>query len=535
MKLLIVDDESRTRDLLKQYIPWEEIGISQVESAKNGLVALDVARTLRPDVILCDVRMPKMNGIEFAAAYRTEDASCQIIFLSGFSDKEYLKSAIHLKALSYIEKPVNLEEVRRTVEEAVQQRREEQKKAESHGLLQADPDRSLSILRQEMVRRLISNPEAGHALQALKHQDTFLLPTQGPYSVAVATLYWSPPDHPENPVKVQERMLDSLAKHPAFLARQVLPGFDADHFLVLLFPGAYGSSYQTGREWIDELLAELKHIAGPEIDLRVGVGGTARESGNIPSAYRQAVQAANLQFYTGGQLPLFADKLPQGESLNTDWEEIRRLREELRKGDNASVKLTIRRWTNRARTAQDGDIARVKDTFFQMLLAVMETAVQLGVAEQYENTERRYIWKEIDRLPSLDLLEEYLLSSVESFDTGSNDQSADSGKIREIIRFTHAHFHEKGFGIHAISEHVKLSETYLCSYFKKQRSQTIKEFITATRLDKAKELLREPDLKLFEVAVRLGFTDANYFTTFFKRYAGVTPSEYREKLHKRSL
>ncbi|KRF10058.1 hypothetical protein ASG89_00470 [Paenibacillus sp. Soil766] len=84
-----------------------------------------------------------------------------------------------------------------------------------------------------------------------------------------------------------------------------------------------------------------------------------------------------------------------------------------------------------------------------------------------------------------------------------------------MIRYIHAHFHEKGFTIGAIAEHVNLSETYLCFYFKKQKGQTVKEFISEFRVEKAKELLREQELKLYDIATRLGLADANYFTTFF--------------------
>ncbi|MFD1179127.1 response regulator [Paenibacillus puldeungensis] len=530
MKLLIIEDESRTRELLKKYVPWEEIGISQVECAKNGLSAMDVASALHPDIILCDVRMPKMNGIEFATAYRKQDSVSKIIFLSAYSDKEYLKSAIHLKAFSYIEKPINLDEVRKTVEEAVRLCEEEKKNFQAVGFLQQDLDRSLSILRQEMVRKLITNPSAGHALEALQKEDTFLLPIHGPYTAVAVSLFWIPPDHPDNPVTVQETILDMINRHSFFQTLKVLAGFDSKEFLVLLFPGYFGSSYRDGRETIERIQAEIKNIVSSTIEIRVGVGGTAQALLDIPEAYQQAVEASCLQFYGSGASPIFSDAPRVSVPLVTDWEEIRHLREDLRTGNIEKVKASIGRWTQHARSALDPDIVRVKDTFFQMLLAIMETAIQLNLAERSQSAERRYIWKEIDRLPSLDLLEEYLLSSVDSLDPESDSEETGKKKLREIIQYTHAHFHEKGFGIHAISEHVKLSETYLCSYFKKQCGRTIKEFITETRLQKAKELLCDPDMKLFEVASRLGFADANYFTTFFKRNTGMTPTEFREKV-----
>jgi len=119
IKILIVDDEKITRDSLEQFIPWAQLGISNVETAKNGFVALSLVKESKPDIILCDIRMPKMNGIEFVTKVREFDADCKIIFLSAHADKEYLKSAINLKAVSYIEKPILMEELKEVLRTTV--------------------------------------------------------------------------------------------------------------------------------------------------------------------------------------------------------------------------------------------------------------------------------------------------------------------------------------------------------------------------------------------------------------------------------
>src|SRR5690606_30108105 len=154
------EDEIRTREFLRNHIPWEELGIGEVDVARNGLQALEKAEDWRPNIIMCDVRMPKLNGIEFAQQYRKLDPECKLIFLSGFSDKEYLMSAINLKALTYIEKPIVVSEVRSVIETAVQLCREEKKKKDEESQLYANIDRSLPFLRQEMVRKLITQSDS---------------------------------------------------------------------------------------------------------------------------------------------------------------------------------------------------------------------------------------------------------------------------------------------------------------------------------------------------------------------------------------
>ena len=120
IKLLIVDDEIKTREGLRDFISWSELKIDTVQIACDGAEGLEVALEFNPDIIITDIRMSRMNGIDFATKCRTFLPNCKIIFISGYSDKEYLKSAIHLRAISYVEKPINIDEVIAAVSEAVE-------------------------------------------------------------------------------------------------------------------------------------------------------------------------------------------------------------------------------------------------------------------------------------------------------------------------------------------------------------------------------------------------------------------------------
>mgnify|MGYP000808781350 CR=1 FL=1 len=111
MKLLIVDDEELTRTGLVSSINWKALGIREVYQADDGLHGLEMARTYQPDIVLCDVRMPRMDGISMLQRIESFLPDTAAIFMSGYSDKEYLKAAIRLKAITYIEKPLDLKEV----------------------------------------------------------------------------------------------------------------------------------------------------------------------------------------------------------------------------------------------------------------------------------------------------------------------------------------------------------------------------------------------------------------------------------------
>ena len=117
--VLLVDDEKMPREVLKNHLPWESLRIGRVDVAEDGLQALEMARQHRPDIVVSDVKMPRMNGLELAQEIRTLHPDCQLVFLSGYTDKEYLKGAIKLRAASYVEKPIDLAELTAVLQEVV--------------------------------------------------------------------------------------------------------------------------------------------------------------------------------------------------------------------------------------------------------------------------------------------------------------------------------------------------------------------------------------------------------------------------------
>ena len=118
MKLLIADDEKLTREGICSLLDLKQYGITEVILADDGVNALTEARKHRPDILLTDVRMPRMTGVEMASLYLEEAPDTAVIFMSAYSDREYLKAAIKLKAVSYIDKPAEKKELEDAIKEA---------------------------------------------------------------------------------------------------------------------------------------------------------------------------------------------------------------------------------------------------------------------------------------------------------------------------------------------------------------------------------------------------------------------------------
>jgi len=136
MKVLVVEDEKLTREGILQIIPWSNLGITEVFAAEDGEEGLQKALEIRPDIIMADVRMPRMDGITMAFEIRREIKECRFIFISGYCDKEYLKSAIQLSAVNYIEKPIEpgeiVEALKRSILQVEKERRRKNLEEEYH-------------------------------------------------------------------------------------------------------------------------------------------------------------------------------------------------------------------------------------------------------------------------------------------------------------------------------------------------------------------------------------------------------------------
>jgi len=190
LKLLIVDDEDTTREGIVEKLPWKDIGIDQVEQADDGINALVVAYELSPDIVLTDVRMPRMDGVEMSFRIREKFPQCKIIFMSGYSDKEYLKCAIKLKAISYIEKPINLLELRSALETAVAVCVEEKRRYENEQELNHRLNAGIPLIRSELAL-LLTHP-AVQTVQLVENLKLacLSLPIGGFYTTLLIKFLW---------------------------------------------------------------------------------------------------------------------------------------------------------------------------------------------------------------------------------------------------------------------------------------------------------------------------------------------------------
>lgn len=397
LSALIVDDERMTRDTLRGMVPWAELGIDRVDTARDGMDALARVEERVPDLLVCDIRMPRMGGIEVAQIVRQRNPHCGIIFLSGYSEKEYLKAAIRLHAADYIDKPVNLPEIRAAVERNVRALRDRaDRSAEAERTRRALAD-AAPLLRTSLAAELVRHGQDRGALEA-RFEPQLIEPfLAGPVRAAVVELE---PAAGQAAEAVAEEVVRSL--NAVWAPGQAMAAWVAGSGRVgVVLAGAEASGEGAG----EVLAAAVERAAAGRARPWVGAGPAAGDARGVPGSWAGALAALAARFHGA---------------------------------------------------AADRRIARIK---------------------------------------------EYVL----------------------------AHHADPDLLVETVAAGVGLSESYLCTLFKQACGVTVKDHLTRVRIEKAKELLRETADKLQAVALQVGFRDANYFSTVFKREVGITPREWRER------
>lgn len=517
MRLLIVEDEQYTRDSLLELIQYKEMGVTDVQTACNGVSAYAIAAEAMPDILLCDIRMPRMDGLELARLLREQSNQLKIIFISGYADKEYLKKAISLQATGYVEKPIDIEELKTLLRKAAGQvlaEREEQQAEQKKTV----PGKVKSLVRQRLAAELTRVPVDVAALRGSYGQAYWTWPDVGSYLAACARFRWrGGMDYPAIENRLQHASaLCSARLSDALGEDNVLCGALSQECvaLVLRMDGCRASSPA-------ELLTGLHGtLSGGQSDGQVYIGYGKIQSllTAIPQGFLQAANAADWQQFIGAS----GARAYQPPGISEDSMRPGRVLESLVGGDPARARGEILALDESLRKRRCADLQEVRAHYGQLLGACV-------AAEQMISGEPPSL-NPADVLQRLDTLAEitrFLLSRIDNIFPEIALPKDIHPKVAHAITYIRANLADPMLSIQSIAAHLSLTENYLSALYKKETRKTINQSITDARIERAKRLL-EQDLKLYEVSRLAGYQDPNYFSVVFKKQTGVSPSTYRQ-------
>lgn len=537
-KVLLIDDEILVREAIAKRMKWAELGFELVASCENGKEAVEYIRQNQVDIVLTDICMPHMDGMDLSRWLYENFPEIKIIIFSGFSDFEYAKKAIRYRVSEYLLKPVTskeLTEVLLKIKEKLDALKQENLKKEVlYSKYKTYRKKEKVILSNAIFQLVMGTQDIRDSLEEMKALGICL--SSSCYRIVMLDV-----DDYSNFSEVNEKTKKEIALM-SFIVANISEEIVNEKNNGFCFQDSKNKVYlllQTNKpkEFLEvskKLCLRIQRLVKElvKVDLTVGMGLYVNRVEDFYLSYQSAKKAVDYRYLLGrrtlvdmelekDRLDLPIDYSKERQTLlegirYEEWEKIdffmdfirEKLKESMLSKSRAVIYLQeILRdiEENAGRTEED------RSEKGQKILRISE---QLADAESLKQ--------------ALDILSSYakdLSRSLLYFKQNANERQA-----RKALDYIEQNFSDKSLSLHTICHYLGISTSHFSSLFKEATGETFVEALVRIRMNKAKELLKESNLKNYEIAERVGFSDPHYFSISFKKMTGKTPTEYaREK------
>lgn len=536
LNAIIVDDERRTRDILLTRLPWKQIGFDSVKTAENGVAALALVENEQPDLILTDIRMPKMDGITLAGRVRARYPRCKLVFLTAYTDKELLKSAIRVQAVDYVEKPLELEEIERVIRRAQEEivaldsltfRKTE---SEYRALAVALCDRRYAgePLSQRAARLGFPGPATFVTVLAVSDRsDAALLePSLSAVARGIDARMISALSSSDASTLIAHFRLASpeQAAHLRVAVRTAVEkarGTPTSFFATV--GNAVSSLSEIAISYDEARSSAARRFFADEHSVRQTGRLLGRAHGSVPVRHtdQSSDHSAAAEGQSGGPCA-FDDEFPAA------------LLESLQAGMVDRAHAAVAAFHADAVGCGPMHVARARSMMDSVLDLMRRFAEErrLPWDRFHENSgldlgARTEPWELAGFFPTVRHFRAYADRLIDWMGEKSTKPNDTASEIRDFI-IAHLSDHELGVGL--IARRFLYTPSYVCSVFKRGTGRTVNRFITSKRVELAKSILRKSDELMQDAARMVGYDDPKYFTKVFKKEVGCTPTEYRRKI-----
>lgn len=510
VKVMLVDDEVLAIEHMRGLISWQSLGYEIVCTATRPAEALRLAGEHRPELVIADIVMPGMDGLALSKALLEEGTALKIVLLTSYKEFEYAKEALKLGVANYwVKHEMDAETVKRELG-GLREEIEGERRARKHdrGRLLVDWLGGRTLTDEQWRTATVGAGERYDRLQLLVLQPDRPFPVLPIAARAVDEL---PPEWPEDEA---DRLLAAVR-------------FLGGHYVLV-----YGDNAVRGegkmREELERKTAEavrtLEKLAGSTVSAALAYGLASRT--DVPRRLGEAMKLLEQAIFHGPRCLLRLNDVRREEDMAASpwaWEDdasaIRGLLAE-RKIKEAAEALSAA--FERAAKARDGD--GFADLCRQTVAALNRSRSQTGLPSLSEAREEEqaewtslagilaWFQAELDRLPAADA-----------------DRPAASRKVRQALDYLEMNYADPDIDADAVAREIGISRDHLRHVFKEETGKTVLDRLTDIRMERARRLLDEGALKVYEIAERVGYRNGQYFSQVFRKTTGMTPLEYMEK------
>ncbi|TYP71225.1 response regulator [Paenibacillus methanolicus] len=534
-KVIIVDDEAVVRDGLKNTITWSDHGFTLVGDYANGREALEAVEQHKPDLIISDISMPFMDGLELAAAVSACYPYIKMIILTGFDEFDYAQQALRLKVADFIVKPITAREIRELLDKARAEMDEEAKRREDMSRLQSQLKQSLPLLKERFLERLVING-LGRAEITERFAYFGLPPLSSMYVAMVVDI----DDFGDRESFDFDAFDEEMLRFAAFdIVSEICAGEGVIVFrtreerMVAVVYGIaeetalYDKAFRVAEQVRHEIERYLKFT------ITVGIGQACQSTERLPNSYRSALGALDYRFLLGkNRIISIIDLEGKSEALppvQQDWD--RKLASSVKTGSMQDAQRLIEQMVAELKSSMVPIEACVLH-MQKAVLALMNSIQDLSAHESGGLPfDPQTMLTDVYRFKTVDEIEQWLKQAVKtvmSVIEGSRTHYTGT-QIRRAINYIESNYANEKMSLQELCRHVLMSTSYFSLVFKQHTGETFVEYLTRVRIEKAKELLQHTTMKFYEIAEKVGYGDPNYFSILFKKHAGITMREFRER------
>ena len=526
--LLIADDEPLIRNGVKKIIDWESLGFSKIFLAEDGQEALDIIKKNHVDLVLTDIVMPFMDGLQLAEILSRDYPQIHVVILTGHEDFEYAQKSVGFGVKNYILKPIGAESLYKKMVKICENLHIENKQRQYVSSMKSQLHQSLPALQEQTLSKIVCSEGRDLKLYLQRAKSMNLDLGTGPFEIGIMDI-----ELEDIPAEDYDLYLFAARN----IARECLGDKhylfeDGRDRIVILFK--CDTLSDESHEIVYELLCIVQKSIYNTIKLKTtcGAGTTARNAEELNEAYRNAKKALECKYSLGSNNVYDIKDLNYLErSFYYPENEMHSLVKSIKIGNTDEIRKSISSAFHTDGRGRSLSGKNIKMIYIEIVTSLLKELSSLKeVSEKIWN--RGFIlYQEFDRYSSAKEMEDALIrfsceicNEMDSVQTNSGKQVIDS--VKEYVT---ANFKDPDLSLTSAAEHASVSTGYLSGLFKKETGTNFVKYLTDVRMEKSIQLLRTTDMKTYEIAFETGFSNPHYFSVAFKKYTGMSPSEFRAK------
>ncbi|MCF0132781.1 MAG: response regulator [Blautia sp.] len=537
-RILLVDDEILIREAIKENIDWAGLDCELAGSCQNGQEAAEFVKKNPVDIVLTDICMPYMDGMELSHFLHDNYPDIVIVIFSGFSEFEYAKKAIQYNVSEYLLKPITAMELTKTIEdmkEKVDNRRKEKNKMESLTKASESNRKNSLLIRSKAIDSLVTcTSDLKDTITQLEGMGIHL---NAPwYRVAVFDMDLYSDMYQIDMQKRQESALmafvlfnvseEILDRHHAGYA--YLEGTNRVNIIFI------GNQEPECPEQIlaicREIQEKVRELMGMEVS--IGIGRKVRKLEYLVDSHTQAEDGLALRYLLGGNLLIDMEKNHAETQVNL-YDACKMLEDSMLTGKKNSMSSILEKME---KDIQEAHVSKNRACMYMQQIIRSIGRVQENVVTDLNDClkdQEEYIEKVSAQNTFSRGMRLVCTYAARVFDDLFHVNSTSSQRLAlQAIDYIQNNYMDADISLNHICSYLNISTSHFSTLFKEETGETFMEVLIRTRMEKAKGLLETTTLKNYEIAERVGFSDPHYFGISFKKTTGKTPTEYARMFRK---